>query len=86
MEVSVSEFGAEYGIELISCFICRKISFVDAHPSWAKHLEAHLTAGIHLITFRARSPTSDANDVCRAAITVKGFTFLCNTLDFKLRH
>lgn len=47
-------------------------SNVDAHPSWAKRLEAHLTAGAHVVTFRARSPHNDNVDVCRAVFTVKG--------------
>lgn len=42
------------------------------HPKWAKNLQAHLGAGIHTITFRARSPNSPAiTDVCRTVITVK---------------
>lgn len=45
---------------------------VDAYPTWAKNLQAHLTPGIHTIKFRARSP-SDASitDVCQTVINVK---------------
>lgn len=45
--------------------------YVDSHPAWAKNLEAHLPIGIHTITFRARSPNSQLNDICRTVITVK---------------
>lgn len=47
--------------------------YVDAHPPWAKKLEAHLAPGIHTILFKARSPNSNLNDVCRTILTVKGF-------------
>lgn len=45
---------------------------VDAHPAWGKRLETHLEPGVHTVTFRARSATSNAVDVCRTVITVKG--------------
>ncbi|XP_037034819.1 fibrillin-1 isoform X2 [Bradysia coprophila] len=45
--------------------------YVDSHPPWGKKLEAHLTPGIHTILFKARSPNSNLNDVCRTIITVK---------------
>lgn len=51
-------------------------SHVDVHPLWAKNLEAHLTAGEHTITFRARSPNAaNINEVCRTIITVKATTY-----------
>lgn len=47
-------------------------SHIDVHPVWAKNLQAHLAAGTHTITFRARSPNSPSvTDVCRTVITVK---------------
>lgn len=47
-------------------------SHVDAYPPWAKTLQAHLTAGMHTITFRARSPNSvSISDECRTVIDVK---------------
>lgn len=48
------------------------VNFVDSHPAWGKKLETYLEPGVHTITFRARSPTSNAVDVCRTVITVKG--------------
>jgi fibulin 1/2 len=45
--------------------------YVDSHPAWGKTLEAKLPFGTHVITFRARSPNSNLNDVCRTIITVK---------------
>ncbi|EAT42496.1 AAEL005982-PA [Aedes aegypti] len=45
--------------------------FVDAHPAWGKHLEAELPAGETGVTFRARSPNSPMNDVCRVLITIR---------------
>lgn len=56
-------------VESILILIC---SQVDVHPQWAKRLEAHLTAGVHIVSFKARSPTSDASDACRTTLTVKG--------------
>lgn len=53
----------------ISLFLRR---FVDSHPPWGKKLEAHLVPGIHTVMFKARSPNSNLNDVCRTIITVKG--------------
>lgn len=45
---------------------------VDANPTWAKNLQAHLAAGVHTITFRARSPHSASiSEVCRTVLTVK---------------
>lgn len=46
--------------------------YIDSHPAWGKHLEARLAPGEHVITFRARSPNSNVNVVCRTIITVKG--------------
>lgn len=47
-------------------------SHVEAHPPWAKRLQAHLAAGVHTITFRARSPNSvSISDECRTVIVVK---------------
>lgn len=34
-------------------------------------MEAHLAVGVHVLTFRARSPNSNLNDICRTVITVK---------------
>lgn len=48
------------------------LKYVDSHPAWGKKLETSLTAGVHTVTFRARSATSSAVDVCRTVITVKG--------------
>ncbi|XP_062710515.1 uncharacterized protein LOC109404745 isoform X2 [Aedes albopictus] len=45
--------------------------FVDAHPAWGKHLEAELPAGEVAVTFRARSPNSPMNDVCRVLIKIR---------------
>ncbi|XP_055612398.1 fibrillin-1 [Uranotaenia lowii] len=44
---------------------------VDAHPAWGKQLEAELPAGETTVTFRARSPNSNMNDVCRVLIRIK---------------
>lgn len=47
-------------------------SHVDAFPPWAKQLQARLAAGVHTITFRARSPNSvSIHDECRTVIVVK---------------
>lgn len=47
-------------------------SHIDVSPAWAKNLQAHLGAGVHTITFRARSPHSASiSEVCRTVITVK---------------
>lgn len=47
-------------------------SHVDANPPWAKHLQAHLGAGVHTITFKARSPNSlSISEACVTVITVK---------------
>lgn len=58
------------------CLVVREIMiffrYVDSHPPWAKKLEAHLAPGIHTILFKARSPNSNLNDVCRTILTVKG--------------
>ncbi|XP_062552414.1 fibrillin-1-like isoform X2 [Armigeres subalbatus] len=45
--------------------------FVDAHPAWGKQLEAELPAGETEVTFRARSPNSPMNDVCRVVIKIR---------------
>ncbi|XP_038117535.1 multiple epidermal growth factor-like domains protein 6 isoform X3 [Culex quinquefasciatus] len=45
--------------------------FVDAHPAWGKQLEAELPAGETAVTFRARSPNSPTNDVCRVLIKIR---------------
>lgn len=57
-------------------------SQVDAYPQWAKRLEAHLTAGVHIVNFRARSLNNNLTDVCRSVFTVKGWysTFLSFSL------
>lgn len=47
------------------------IKYVDTYPAWGKSLEAQLPVGVHVITFRARSPNSHLNDICRTIITVK---------------
>ncbi|XP_035788356.1 uncharacterized protein LOC118464801 isoform X2 [Anopheles albimanus] len=44
---------------------------VDAHPAWGKQLQAELKAGETIVTFRARSPTSNVNDVCRVVIRIR---------------
>lgn len=47
-------------------------SHVDANPQWAKNLQAHLGAGVHTITFTARSPNSlSVSEACVTVITVK---------------
>lgn len=47
-------------------------SHVDAHPQWAKHLQARLAAGVHRVSFRARSPYApNVHEICRTVITVK---------------
>lgn len=46
--------------------------YVDASPPWAKNLKARLTAGVHTITFIARSPqAANINEMCKTVITVK---------------
>ena len=47
--------------------------YVDAEPSWAKHLEGEMTRGRHVITFRARSPMSASapSASCQMIIHVK---------------
>lgn len=48
------------------------VTHVDASPLWAKNLQAHLAAGVHTITFRARSPHSASiSEVCQTVLTVK---------------
>lgn len=45
---------------------------VEANPSWAKKLQAHLGAGVHTITFRAHSPNSNSiTESCTTVITIK---------------
>lgn len=45
---------------------------VDAHPQWAKNLQARLAAGVHRVSFRARSPYApNVHEICRTVITVK---------------
>lgn len=57
-------------IHLTNCF-----RHVDAQPAWAKHLQARLAAGVHRISFRARSPyAANVIEVCRTVITVKPAT------------
>lgn len=47
-------------------------SHVDANPPWAKNLQARLGAGVHTITFTARSPNSvSISEACVTVITVK---------------
>jgi hypothetical protein len=48
------------------------VKYVDSSPAWGKNLEAQIPAGVTTVTFRARSPTSNLNDICRVVITVKG--------------
>ncbi|XP_058122985.1 uncharacterized protein LOC131293979 [Anopheles ziemanni] len=45
--------------------------YVDSHPPWGKQLEVELPAGETTVTFRARSPTSNVNDVCRVVIRIR---------------
>uniref|UniRef100_A0A182LZB6 Uncharacterized protein n=1 Tax=Anopheles culicifacies TaxID=139723 RepID=A0A182LZB6_9DIPT len=45
--------------------------YVDSHPPWGKQLEVELPAGETIVTFRARSPTSSVNDVCRVVIKIR---------------
>lgn len=45
---------------------------VDSQPAWGKKLEAHLTPGVHTVTFRARSLGTNVVDICRTEITIKG--------------
>lgn len=57
---------------MMTYFFFSVCSHVDAHPSWAKNLRAHLGPGIHTIKFRARSPTdASSTDVCQTVINVK---------------
>lgn len=42
---------------------------MDAYPEQFKHLEGPVQLGTTTITFRARSPTSKLNEVCRMTIT-----------------
>ncbi|XP_050093907.1 fibrillin-1-like [Anopheles aquasalis] len=44
---------------------------VDAHPAWGKQLQAELKAGETIVTYRARSPTTNVNDVCRVVIRIR---------------
>jgi HYR domain/Sushi repeat (SCR repeat) len=46
--------------------------YVDTNPAWGKNLEAQLPVGITTVTFRARGPQTNLNDICRVVITVKG--------------
>lgn len=47
-------------------------SHIDANPPWAKNLQAHLGAGVHTITFTARSPNAlSISEACVTVITVK---------------
>nr|XP_040220896.2 fibrillin-2 isoform X3 [Anopheles coluzzii] len=45
--------------------------YVDSHPPWGKQLEVELPAGETIVTFRARSPTGNVNDVCRVVIKIR---------------
>ncbi|XP_055688517.1 fibrillin-1 isoform X2 [Lutzomyia longipalpis] len=45
--------------------------YVDTHPEWAKHLEGTVPLGVTEITFRARSPNANLNEICRMKVTVK---------------
>ncbi|GAB0100997.1 latent-transforming growth factor beta-binding protein 4 [Sergentomyia squamirostris] len=45
--------------------------YVDTHPEWAKHLEGTVPLGTTDITFRARSPNANLNEICRMKVTVK---------------
>ncbi|XP_053687239.1 uncharacterized protein LOC128736776 [Sabethes cyaneus] len=45
--------------------------FIDSHPAWGKQLETELPAGETAVTFRARSPNSNMNDVCRVLIRIR---------------
>lgn len=48
---------------------------IEANPSWAKKLQAHLGSGVHTITFRAHSPNSmSITETCTTVITVKPLT------------
>lgn len=50
-------------------------TLVEAHPAWAKKLQAHLGAGVHQITFRAHSPNSKGiTESCTTVITVRSST------------
>lgn len=45
--------------------------FVDTYPEWGKKLEGKVSHGVTVVTFRARSPNSNLNEICRLTITVK---------------
>ncbi|XP_058456120.1 fibrillin-2-like [Malaya genurostris] len=45
--------------------------YVDAHPAWGKQLETELPAGEVAVVFRARSPNSHMDDVCRVLIRIR---------------
>ncbi|XP_058835886.1 fibrillin-1-like isoform X2 [Topomyia yanbarensis] len=45
--------------------------YVDAHPAWGKQLETELPVGETAVMFRARSPNSNMNDVCRVLIRIR---------------
>lgn len=53
----------------MKCIIYR---MVDSYPAWGKKLEAQLPPGVHTVTFRARSPSTNVVDICRTVITIKG--------------
>ncbi|ALC43389.1 frac [Drosophila busckii] len=45
--------------------------YVEAHPPWAKQLQAHLPAGVHKIVFRAHDPLSQQTVACQTLISIK---------------
>ncbi|XP_055538598.1 fibrillin-1 isoform X2 [Wyeomyia smithii] len=45
--------------------------YIDSHPAWGKQLETELPAGETSMTFRARSPNSNMNDICRVLIRIR---------------
>ncbi|XP_055846374.1 fibrillin-2 isoform X2 [Episyrphus balteatus] len=45
--------------------------YVQSFPAWSRNLQAHLEAGVHVITFRGHEPTTRRGALCRTVITVK---------------
>ncbi|XP_055910382.1 fibrillin-2 isoform X2 [Eupeodes corollae] len=45
--------------------------YVQSFPAWSRNLQAHLGAGVHVITFRGHEPTTRRGALCRTVITVK---------------
>ncbi|XP_070136188.1 uncharacterized protein [Drosophila bipectinata] len=64
--------------------------YLQAHPTWAGRLEAHLPAGIHKARFRVQDPKTKLSASCETIITIKAasrpvsnpFSFSSGRLEF----